>query len=65
MVFSFLFRLGSQSTNEKNFATEIVSDIQNYFCTQHFLPMFCKRRASDKDLPVNAYLVRANNVFTI
>ena len=32
--------------------TEIVSDIQNNFCTQHVLPMFCKKRASDKDLPV-------------
>ena len=23
--------------------TEIVSDIQNNFCTQHVLPMFCKK----------------------
>ena len=32
--------------------TEIVSDIQNNFCTQHVLPCSAKRRASDKDLPV-------------
>ena len=32
--------------------TEIVSDIQNNFCTQHVLPMFWKKRVSDKDLPV-------------
>ena len=32
--------------------TEIVSDIQNNFCTSHVLPMFCKKKASDKDLPV-------------
>ena len=32
---------------------EIVSDIQNNFCTQHVLPMVCKKkRASDKNLPV-------------
>ena len=35
-------------------STEIVSDIQNNFCTQHvlFSPCSAKRRASDKDLPV-------------
>jgi hypothetical protein len=32
--------------------TEIVLDIHNNFCTQHVLPMFCKKRASGKDLPV-------------
>ena len=32
--------------------TEIVSDIKNNFCTQHVLPMFCKKGASDRDLPV-------------
>ena len=34
--------------------TEIVSDSQNNFCTQHimFSPCSEKRRASDKDLPV-------------
>ena len=25
--------------------TEIVSDIQNIFCTQHVLPMFCKKKS--------------------
>ena len=30
---------------------EIVSDIQNNL--QHVLPMFCKKRASDKDLSVS------------
>merc|ERR1712051_251746 len=24
---------------------EIVSDIQNNFCTQHVLPMFCKKKS--------------------
>ena len=37
---------------ENMLCTEIVSYIQNNFCTQHVLPMFCKKRASDKDLPV-------------
>ena len=26
-------------------STEIVSDIQNNFCTQHVLPMFCKKKS--------------------
>ena len=29
---------------ENMLCTEIVSDIQNNFCTQHVLPMFCKRK---------------------
>ena len=41
---------------ENMLCTEIVSDIQNNFCTQHVLPMFCKRRASDKDLPIQRIL---------
>ena len=37
---------------ENILCTDIVSDIQNHFCTQHVLPMLCqKKRASDKDLP--------------
>ena len=28
-----------------NLCTEIVSDIQNNFCTQHALPMFCKKES--------------------
>ena len=27
------------------FFTEIVSNIQNNFCTQHVLPMFCKKKS--------------------
>ena len=35
--------------------TEIVSDIQNNFCTYNmFSPCSAKRRASDKDLPVRS-----------
>ena len=38
---------------ENMLCTEIDSDIQNNFCTQHILPhVLPKRRASDKDLPV-------------
>ena len=37
---------------ENMLCTEIVSAIQNNFCAQYVLPMFCKKRASDKDLPV-------------
>ena len=34
--------------------TEIVFDILNNLCSQHVLPMFCKKkRASDKDLSVH------------
>ena len=38
---------------ENMLCAEIVSDIQNNFCTQHVLPhVLQKKRASDKDLPV-------------
>ena len=40
---------------ENMLCTEIDSDIQNNFCTQHILPMFCKKKSSDKDLPVFTY----------
>ena len=30
---------------ENMLCTEIVSDIQNIFCTQHVLPMFCKKKS--------------------
>ena len=30
---------------ENMLCTEIVPDIQNNFCTQHFLPMFCKKKS--------------------
>ena len=29
---------------ENMLCTEIVSDIQNNFCTQYVLPMFCKKK---------------------
>ena len=32
-------------------------NIQNNFCTQLVLPMFCKKRASYKDLPVSSILL--------
>ena len=45
---------------ENMLCTEIVSDIQKKNCTQHVLHMFstcsAKRRASDKDLPVQDVL---------
>ena len=34
--------------------TEIVSDIQNNFCAQHVLPMFCKK----EELLTKIYLYR-------
>ena len=34
---------------ENMLCTEIFSDIQNNFCTQHVLPCSAKRRTSDKD----------------
>ena len=41
---------------ENMFCTKIVLNVRNNFCTKHVLPMFspcsAKRRASDKDLPV-------------
>ena len=37
----------------ENMCTEIVSDIQNNFCTQNVLPMFWKKKTSGKDLPVS------------
>ena len=40
--------------------TEIVSDIQNNFCTEHVLPCSAKRRASDKDLPVSVLMILYN-----
>ena len=30
---------------ENMLCTEIVSDVQNNFCTQHVLPMFCKKKS--------------------
>ena len=45
-------KIPSSEHGENMMYTKIVFDIQNNFCTQHVLPMFCKRRASDKDLPV-------------
>ena len=46
--------------------TEIASDIQNNFCTQHFLPMFCKKKtASDKDKPVLIRIIKKNTFLNI
>ena len=45
---------------QKGYPTEIVTDIQNNFCTQHVLTVFCKmRRASNKYLPVKTVLVKS------
>ena len=35
--------------------TEIVSDIQNNFCTQHVLPMFCKKKSFWQRFTCTAY----------
>ena len=37
---------------ENMLCIEIVSDIQNNFGTQHVLPVFCKKKSFDKDLPL-------------
>ena len=34
----------SSEHGEKMLCTEIVYDIQNNFCSQHVLPMFCKNK---------------------
>ena len=45
---------------QKGYPTEIVTDIQNNFFTQHVLTVFCKmRRASNKYLPVKTVLVKS------
>ena len=42
---------------EYMFCTEIVSDIQNNFCTQHVLPLFCKnKRFWQRFACINIYL---------
>ena len=49
-----------RSCVQKGYPTEIVTDIQNNFCTQHVLTVFCKmRRASNKYLPVKTVLVKS------
>ena len=37
-------KISSSEHGENMLCTEIVSDIQNNFCTQHVLPMFCKMK---------------------
>ena len=37
-------KIPSSEYGENMSCTEIVSDIQNNFCTQHVLPMFCKNK---------------------
>ena len=46
-------KISSSEHGENILCTEIVFDIQNNICTQHVLPMFYKKRASEKDLPVH------------
>ena len=38
-------KIPSSEPGENMLCTEIVSDIQNNFCTQHTLPMFCKKKS--------------------
>ena len=38
-------KIPSSVNGENMLCTEIVSDIQKNFCTQHFLPMFCKKKS--------------------
>ena len=38
-------KTGENYLRENMLCTEIVSDIQNNFCTQHLLPMFCKKKS--------------------
>ena len=37
-------KIPSSAHGESMLCTEIVPDIQNNFCTQHVLPMFCKKK---------------------
>ena len=38
-------RITSSEHGENMLCTETVFDIQNNFCTQHVLPMFCKKKS--------------------
>ena len=38
-------KIPSSEHGENMLSTEIVFDIQNNFCTQHVLPMFCKKKS--------------------
>ena len=38
-------KIPSSEHGENMLSTEIVFDIQNNFCTQHVLPMFCKNKS--------------------
>ena len=38
-------KIPSSEHGENMLCTEIVSDIQNNFCTQHVLPLFCKKKS--------------------
>ena len=48
-------KIPSSEQGENMLCTEIVFVIQNNFCTQHVLPMFCKNKNFYKDLPVIMY----------
>ena len=39
-------KISSSEHGENMLCTEIVFDIQNNFCTQHVLPIFCKKKCS-------------------
>ena len=38
-------KIPTSEHGENMLCTEIVFDIQNNFCTQHVLPMFCKKKS--------------------
>ena len=44
-LFIELHEISKLKPGENMLLTEIVSDIQNNFCTQHILPMFCKKKS--------------------
>ena len=43
---------------ENMLCTEIASDIQNNFCTQHVLPMFCKKKSFWQRFTCRYYIKR-------
>ena len=48
-------KIPSSKQGENILCSEIVFDIQNNFCTKHVLPMFCKKKSFNKDLPVKKH----------
>ena len=41
----YLHEISKLKPGENMMRTEIVSDIQSNYCTQHVLPMFCKKKS--------------------